>query len=488
MQLHGFCDASQSGYGGCLYVISRDEFLNTHVRLLCVKSRVAPLKDTTIPRIELREALTLARLYREVRTAGGLKPDEVTFWSDSMIVLGWLKRDFNNPADALSRGQLPHDFLRNEAWFHGPPWLTQPETQWSIPTERKILELPDVKGLSVLTTRTKSGSVFQRFSNYARLLKIVARCRRWLETNSYKGELSTAEKTETERYVLRIVQEEQFHAEREKLKKAGGVSNTKLAALNPILVKDYLYQVGGRFRRQIQSFQEKYTKLLLLHYHMIDLLIRKFHERNFHAGIQTTLYALKQRFWLIDCKNRVIRCKTGDLLSSRVQEAIAFSHVEENFFGLIYAKEKKYCNKGRGKKYGCIFVCMTIKAVHIELVSDLTTDAFLAAFRRFVSQRAVPTHVYSNNGTNFVWANNQLKKLYALIESDKGLLEAAVKSFNYHFRRNVGELLFAYEEPNDSLVGTRRSPGQRLSGYAEQVSGDMLSDSANMSSVLCYKR
>ncbi|XP_015189418.1 PREDICTED: uncharacterized protein LOC107073335 [Polistes dominula] len=116
---------------------------------------------------------------------------------------------------------------------------------------------------------------------------------------------------------------------------------------------------------------------------------------------------------------------------------------------------------------------MTIKAVHIELVSDLTTDAFLAAFRRFVSRRAVPTHIYSDNGTNFVGANNQLRELYDLIESDEyktkvhnfavdhriswhfnpplsphfgGLWEAAVKSFKHHFKRVVGELFFTYEE------------------------------------------
>ncbi|XP_015189653.1 PREDICTED: uncharacterized protein LOC107073478 [Polistes dominula] len=463
VQLHGFCDASQSGDGGCFYVRSRDKFGNTRVRLLCAKSRVAPLKDTTIPRLELCGALTLARLYREVRTADGLKPDKITFWSDSMIILGWLKRDSgtlkiytanrvreiqeicegitwrhvrseDNPEDALSRGQLPRDFLKNKVWFHGPSWLERPEAEWPVPTEREILELPDVKRLSVLTTRIESGSIFQRFSSYTRLLKIVAQCRRWLKTNSYKGELSTAEITETERRVLKFVQDEQFHAERERLKTAGGVKSTKLAVLNPILDKEGLIRVGGRLRNANLSFHEKCPILLPSHHHVTDLIIRRLHEQNFHAGIQTTPYALRQRFWLLDGKNQVrrivrhcVRCirfrasgiqyKMGDLPSSRVQEATAFSHVGVDFFGPIYAKEKKHRNKGRVKIYGCIFICMTIKAVHIELVSDLTTDAFLAAFRRFVSRRAVPTHIYSDNGTNFVGANNQLRELYALIES-----------------------------------------------------------------------
>ncbi|XP_043498684.1 uncharacterized protein LOC122521989 [Polistes fuscatus] len=122
-----------------------------------------------------------------------------------------------------------------------------------------------------------------------------------------------------------------------------------------------------------------------------------------------------------------IQYKMGDLPRSRVQETIAFSHTGVDFFGPLYVKEKKYRNKGRVKVYGCIFVCMCIKAVHIELVSDLTTDAFLAAFRRFTGRRAIPSHVYSDNGTNFVGANNQLRELYALIESE----EFKTKLHNY---------------------------------------------------------
>ncbi|XP_043505325.1 uncharacterized protein LOC122526181 [Polistes fuscatus] len=163
----------------------------------------------------------------------------------------------------------------------------------------------------------------------------------------------------------------------------------------------------------------------------------------------------------------------GDLPRSLVQEIIAFSHTGVDFFGPLYAKEKEHRNKGHIKIYGCIFVCMCIKAVHLELIRDLTTDAFLAAFRLFTESRAIPSHVYSDNGTNFVGANNHLKDLYAIIESDEcktkihnfatdqriswhfnpplsphfeSLWESAVKSFKHHFRRVVGEHLFTYEE------------------------------------------
>lgn len=122
---------------------------------------------------------------------------------------------------------------------------------------------------------------------------------------------------------------------------------------------------------------------------------------------------------------------------------------------------------------------MTTKAVHIEIVSELSTEAFIAAFRRFIGRRAIPANVYSDNGTNFVGANNQLRELYALVESDEfktrigdfattrkiswhfnpplsphfgGIWEAAVKSFKHHFKRVVGDLLFTYEELNTLAI------------------------------------
>ncbi|XP_043498687.1 uncharacterized protein LOC122521991 [Polistes fuscatus] len=334
LQIHGFCDASQVGYGGSLYVRSRDRVGNIHVRLLCAKSRVAPLKDTTIPRLELCGALTLARLYREVRTSCGLKPNKIIFWSDSMIVLGWLKRSSNtlklyaanrvreiqdicvgitwrhvrtenNPANALSRGQLPREFIKNDSWFHGPSWLRRPESEWPTQVEIKIDELPEIKKLSVFMTRIEPGSIFQRFSSYTRLLKTIARCRRWIKTNLYRGEISTAEIIDTELQILRLVQDEQFRDEKKKLIDTGEIKTTRLAALNPIIDETGLIRVGGRLRNANLPFQEKCPILLPSRHDVTDLLIRKFHEQNFHAGIQTTLYAMRQRFWTLDGKNQV---------------------------------------------------------------------------------------------------------------------------------------------------------------------------------------
>lgn len=122
---------------------------------------------------------------------------------------------------------------------------------------------------------------------------------------------------------------------------------------------------------------------------------------------------------------------------------------------------------------------MTIKAIHLEIVSDLTTDGFIAALRRFVARRGLPRNIYSDNGTNFVGANKQLKELYVLFNSDKhkdllnqyaikhhidwhfippaaphfgGLWESTVKLFKHHFKRVVGDSLFTFEELNTFTI------------------------------------
>lgn len=111
--------------------------------------------------------------------------------------------------------------------------------------------------------------------------------------------------------------------------------------------------------------------------------------------------------------------KIGNLPSSRICEAMLFVHIGIDFCGPFYIKEKKHRNRIRMKVYICIFVCMMIKTTHLEVVSDLSSEGFLVALCRFVARRGVPSHIYFDNRTNFVGANNQRKELYVLFNSDK---------------------------------------------------------------------
>lgn len=138
---------------------------------------------------------------------------------------------------------------------------------------------------------------------------------------------------------------------------------------------------------------------------------------------------------------------------------------------LFFVKEKRYRNTKNIKCYVAVFVCFITPAVHLELVSDLTTDAFLGSLKKLFARRGKASKIYSDNATNFVGASRQLKELDQLLnsvdhkqklkhfcENEKitwnfsppraphfsGLWEAAVKSFKYHFTRTVGTAILTF--------------------------------------------
>ncbi|GBM44825.1 hypothetical protein AVEN_189476-1 [Araneus ventricosus] len=151
LEVHGFEDASERAYGAVVYLKSSAGERNC-VRLLCSKSRVAPLKSISVPKLELCAALLLAQLVKRVLCAIKLEINDIYLWSDSTIVLAWIQHEpwelktfvanriaaiqeltkkeqwfhvssGNNPADALSRGLAPEKLCNNELWWTGPSFL-----------------------------------------------------------------------------------------------------------------------------------------------------------------------------------------------------------------------------------------------------------------------------------------------------------------------------------------------------------------------------
>ncbi|XP_033212329.1 uncharacterized protein LOC117169929 [Belonocnema kinseyi] len=151
-ELHGFCDASEEAYGACVYILSVDSHHSKNISLVCSKSRVAPIKPLTLPRFELCAALLLARLINTVRNALYVNFERIVLWSDSTIALSWINSEprklktfvcnrvteiqdltancewrhvssADNPADLVSRGQLPQEFIISSLWKNVPEWL-----------------------------------------------------------------------------------------------------------------------------------------------------------------------------------------------------------------------------------------------------------------------------------------------------------------------------------------------------------------------------
>jgi len=163
----------------------------------------------------------------------------------------------------------------------------------------------------------------------------------------------------------------------------------------------------------------------------------------------------------------------GDLPTYRVSAAKAFTHTGVDYAGPIRITLARRRGQHTQKAYICLFVCMVTKAVHIELVSDLTSDMFLAAFKRFISRRGPVSCLYSDNATTYVGAKAQLDELYDFLISSKfnaslssellsrriewkmipprapnfgGLWESNIKSMKTHLYRVIGSQILTYEE------------------------------------------
>ncbi|KYN50062.1 hypothetical protein ALC62_00090, partial [Cyphomyrmex costatus] len=219
-------------------------------------------------------------------------------------------------------------------------------------------------------------------------------------------------------------------------------------------------------------------------------IIEREHTRNLHAGLQATMAFVRQRFWPLSLRSTtrgiIQKCTIcfkakptqsealmGSLPATRVNVSRPFSHCGVDYAGPFLLREGKRRNARSHKSYVSLFVCFATKAVHLELVSDLTSEAFIAAFKRFSSRRGKPSHMYSDNGTTFVGAQKQIQELYDIYNSHEvqakikdffleseiswnfippnaphfgGLWEAAVKSAKHHMTRIVGKALLTFEE------------------------------------------
>ena len=199
--------------------------------------------------------------------------------------------------------------------------------------------------------------------------------------------------------------------------------HSKLLPLNPIVV-DNLIRVGGRIGQSHLPFAQKYQILLTKEHFLSTLLVLDKHERNYHIGREQTLSLLRESVWIIKGKalvRKVIQnfsfgkqqrvTPQSPIMSNLAEARLAinqppFTNTGIDYFGPLTVKQGRRTRStdGTSKRYGAIFTCLSTRAVHIELVGNLSTDNFILALRQFISRRGHPKNIFSDNGTNFTGA------------------------------------------------------------------------------------
>ncbi|XP_055604159.1 uncharacterized protein LOC129752396 [Uranotaenia lowii] len=530
IELHIFSDASERAYGACAYVRSRDNNGCVRVALLTSRSKVAPLKRISIPRLELCGALHAAELYTKICSSTQLNCPTF-FWVDSTTVLAWLNcspstwANFvanrvskiqlatinshwnhvpgsENPADHVSRGIPSEELLSCDIWWHGPAWLKEERDAWpSITTqpENSTDVLLEQRKSSMTTTLCSPEPSFvddliKGFSCYQHLLRVTAFCQRpakifRLSSNKRIPNcvLSVEEIIEAEKTLSRLVQQQTYEQELNHLRKEQPISpKSRLKWFSPFLGPDQLLRVGGRLANSNQNYDTQHQIILPSSHQITALLVEHLHRKHLHAAPTLLLTIIRLRFWIIGARSltkkvvhKCLQCFKakptmvqqfmGELPRSRVTATRPFAVTGVDYWGPILL-QPPHRRASPSKAFVAVFICFSTKAVHLELVPDLTTIKFLQAFKRFVARRGLCTDVYSDNGTNFVGAKNEIKR-FLRSENHRaevsqscsemqirwhfnppkashfgGLWEAAIQSAQKHFIRVLGTRSLPYDD------------------------------------------
>lgn len=403
-----------------------------------------------------------------------------------------------------SRLSVPRRYtLANSSlWWHGPDWLKSAKDQWPM----NIIDAESAPANIDLELRREvqanvcvnSTDIIYDFSTYDRLIRTSALCKRFIaicrpSACRVIGALTSGELHSMRRHWVLQAQRENYHDEMHCLTKDPPEPldhKSKLISLNPFIDGNGVMRVGGRLHHSTLSYDERHPIILPPKAHFTKLLVDRYHRRTLHGGVQLMSSVLRRQYWIVNARNairhRIHRCiicfrqraetskqLMGSLPSARVRSTVRpFLHTGIDYCGPFDLR----ASKGRGLKsykgYISVFVCLTVKAVHIECVDGLTTESFLAAFRRFVARRGLPSDIYSDNGTNFVGAANEWRRQHQQLIHEAevktahtyveeainwhfippgsphfgGIWEACVKSVKFHLRRIIGESKLTFEE------------------------------------------
>ncbi|XP_028397211.1 uncharacterized protein LOC114521021 [Dendronephthya gigantea] len=519
--IHGFCDASKSAYAAVTYLVVNTA-IGAHVRFLAAKTRVAPLEVQSIPRLELLSCLILARLVKNVQEAlrEEINLEEPIYWTDSKVAQFWITNDKewkqfvqnrvmeirsltsanawrhcpgrDNPADIPSRGIKPTELETSKLWSSGPEWLTEPQAYSHqvnaevVPPEECLVESRSTKGKAVslvvnVTTRALNNIIkIEDFGSLARLLHVTAYVLRFVRetkaavTGDGKPVEPTLTAEEIESAKLLWVREMQRHLPEKR-------EFDQLKAQFGLYTDDEgIWRCGGRLERANLPPSTRHPILLDKDHYLASLIVYSSHRRVMHNGVKETLTEIRSQYWIVRGRQFVRkllgRCSicrrfegkpyqappTPPLPEFRMKEAPPFTATGVDFLGPMYVR---MCENSQ-KVWICLYTCCVIRAVHLDIVPNLTSESFMRSFRRFTARRGIPTTIVSDNGGTFKSASREIRDILRHPDVKRfftgmkvtwsfnlakapwwgGLFERLVKSTKRCLKKTIGGARLTYEE------------------------------------------
>ena len=523
VELHGFSDASEAAFAATIYIRAVYEDGSVSSKLVIAKTRVAPLHTVSVPRLELCGAEMLSELLAIIGNTLQIEKEKFFGWCDSTIALAWLQNDPSNyktfvanrvasaarnvpqsiwhyvptdqnPADCASRGITAQELLDHHLWWSGPPWLLQEPIP--IPPQPGSHELTEKQELEAKPTAVFTNTIVEtigwekNYNSYKKLLHVTAYVNRFIQNIKTSiqhqpkklDHLSVAEVKAAEVILFKRIQARNYDGELKRLASSTSAiigKGSSLRLVHPYVNEQGLLAVGGRLQKSNLTFLQKNPVILSPSDPVTKLYFSYHHVMLAHSGPTLLLAHTGQEIYVpgakrlartvcqncLVCKKaapRPYQQKMGQLPAPRITAVLPFVHTGVDFAGPFILRYGNPRKPDTCKVYLCIFVCLSTKLVHIEVVSSASTDAFLAALKRFCCRGGKPSHIYSDNGSNFVGARNELKELYQLLDSTEaktaihqcllerritwhhipekaphfgGIWEAAVKAAK-HFKKN----------------------------------------------------
>ncbi|XP_059350981.1 uncharacterized protein LOC130687583 [Daphnia carinata] len=493
--LHVFTDASSKGFGALAYFRTVFEDHSVNVSFVMSKTHVTPVKGLTIPRLELQAAVEGLNIALTICRELEIDLRQVTFDTDSQTVLRWIhsktcrfevfvnnrigkilrntaRRQWRhvagvvNPADLCSRGIDPKE-VDELAYFHrGPSFLTLDPSEWYSWEEITEPEERDVNVIRVLAVKMEDENhaidhCVARFSSLVKIQRVLAWSRRFTNNARAKlrdekpivGELTVEEMvTSLTKCIVRaqeLVFAEEVYALRKNLELP---LRSKLRTFQPFLDEAGQMRIGGRILHAPIDYAAKHPILLPASQLLTKRIIWDYHVRNIHVKTERLLTDLRSRYWILSGRkvvksvlNNCWPCKrtsakpSPPLMASLPVHRLtphlaAFTYTGIDYFGPLTVRVG-----GRGrrheKRWISLFTCFTTRGVHLEVANGLSMEEFLLCFSRFVSLRGKPKVVYSDNGTNFVAAEQELRQaLEELISKHEELQTLmACQQIEWHF-------------------------------------------------------